>query len=70
LLEPHLQSILLRFFWKWDLENYLPRLTSNLHPPELSLPIARITGVSHWRLAFFFIFETTQTLQCLWSAEL
>jgi hypothetical protein len=28
----------------------LPRLASNHSPPDLSLPIARMTGVSHWCL--------------------
>jgi hypothetical protein len=45
LLEPHLQSILLWLFWRWDLENYLPGLASN--------QITRIMGVSHWHLAGF-----------------
>jgi hypothetical protein len=30
--------------------NYLPRLASNLDPPDLCLLSARIIGVSHWRL--------------------
>jgi hypothetical protein len=34
---PHLQSILLWLFWRWDLVNYLPRLASNRDPPDLSL---------------------------------
>jgi hypothetical protein len=35
LLEPHFQPIL---FWRWSPMNYLPRLFSNLDPPDLSLP--------------------------------
>jgi hypothetical protein len=31
--------------------NYLPGLPSNHDPPHLCLPRARITGMSHWRLA-------------------
>jgi hypothetical protein len=38
LLEPHFQSILLWLFWRWGLVNYLPRLASNLDPPDLNLP--------------------------------
>jgi hypothetical protein len=26
-----------RLFWRWGLANYLPRLTSNRNPPDLSL---------------------------------
>jgi hypothetical protein len=37
LLKPHLQSILLWLFWRWDLVNYLPRLASNCNPPNLPL---------------------------------
>jgi hypothetical protein len=37
-LEPHLQSILLWLFWRWDLVNYLPWLALNCNPPNLSLP--------------------------------
>jgi hypothetical protein len=37
-LELHLQSILHGLFWRWGLENYLPRLASNCDPPDLSLP--------------------------------
>jgi hypothetical protein len=28
---------LLSLFWRWSLENYLPRLASNHDPPDLSL---------------------------------
>jgi hypothetical protein len=38
LLEPLHQSILLWLFWRWGLANYLPRLASNLNPPDLNLP--------------------------------
>jgi hypothetical protein len=37
-LEPHLQSILLRLFWRWGLMNYLPGLVSSHNPPDLSFP--------------------------------
>jgi hypothetical protein len=37
-LEPLLQPILLWLFWRWGLENFLPRPASNLDPPNLSLP--------------------------------
>jgi hypothetical protein len=40
--------------------NYLARLASNLHPPDLSLPsqVARIMSVSHWcRARFDFVFK-------------
>jgi hypothetical protein len=36
-LEPHLQSILLWLFWRLCLANYLPGITTNLDPPNLSL---------------------------------
>jgi hypothetical protein len=36
--EPHLQYILIWLLWRWALMNYLPRLPSNFHPPNLSLP--------------------------------
>jgi hypothetical protein len=29
---------LLWLFWRWGLENYLPRLASNQDPPNVSLP--------------------------------
>jgi hypothetical protein len=35
--EPHFQSILLWLLWRW-IVSYLPRLTSNRDPPNLSLP--------------------------------
>jgi hypothetical protein len=38
LLEPHLQSILLWLFWRWDLANYLPGLAWKHASPDLSLP--------------------------------
>jgi hypothetical protein len=38
LLEPHLQAILLWLFGRWGLTNYLPMLTSNFDPPNLSFP--------------------------------
>jgi hypothetical protein len=38
LLEPHLQSIWLRLFWRWSLVNYLPGLALNHNPPNLILP--------------------------------
>jgi hypothetical protein len=28
--------------------NYFPGLALNLDPPDLSLPVARITGLRHW----------------------
>jgi hypothetical protein len=37
-LEPHLQSSLLWLFWRQSLMIYLRGLTSNLDPPDLSLP--------------------------------
>jgi hypothetical protein len=37
LFEPHLQSILLWFFWTWGLRNYLSLLVSDFDPPYLSL---------------------------------
>jgi hypothetical protein len=37
-LEPHLQSILLCLFWRWGLMNYLPGLTLNPDPLNLSIP--------------------------------
>jgi hypothetical protein len=33
-----LQSILLWLFWRQTLEHYLPGLTLNLNPPDLTLP--------------------------------
>jgi hypothetical protein len=51
-LKPHLQSIVLWLFWRWGLLNYLPGLASNHSPLDLGLPVARITGVSHWNLVF------------------
>jgi hypothetical protein len=36
-LEPHFQSILLWFFWRWGLKNYLPGLISNHDPPNFTL---------------------------------
>jgi hypothetical protein len=45
--EPHLQFILLRLFWRWGAHNYLPGLALHLDPPDLSLQVDRITGVSH-----------------------
>jgi hypothetical protein len=36
-LEPYLQFTLLWVFLRLGLENYLPGLASNLHPPDLSL---------------------------------
>jgi hypothetical protein len=38
LLQPHLQSVLLWLFWRWDMMIYLPRLALNFNPPNLSLP--------------------------------
>jgi hypothetical protein len=38
LLKPHLQFILLWLFGDGEVLNYLPRLASNLYPPDLSLP--------------------------------
>jgi hypothetical protein len=38
LLEPYLQSILFWLFWRWDLTNYLPGLTSNCDLSHLNLP--------------------------------
>jgi hypothetical protein len=40
MLEPYFQSILLWLFWRWGegLMNYLPGLTSNHDPRDLSLP--------------------------------
>jgi hypothetical protein len=37
-LEPHLQSILLWLFGRWDFAIYLLRLALNHDPPYLSLP--------------------------------
>jgi hypothetical protein len=34
--------------------NYLTQLALNLHPLDLCLYVARITGVSHQHLFFFF----------------
>jgi hypothetical protein len=36
---------LLWFFWRWGLANYLPRLASNLDPPDPNLSSS--CGVSH-----------------------
>jgi hypothetical protein len=47
-LESYLQSSSLWLFWRWGLVNYLSGLASNLNPPNLSLLVAGITGVSHW----------------------
>jgi hypothetical protein len=43
-------------FFKISLVNYLPRLALHRDPPDLCLPVARITGVSHQCpvLEFFF----------------
>jgi hypothetical protein len=35
--ETHHLSFLLWLFWRWDVVNYLPGLTSNCNPPYLSL---------------------------------
>jgi hypothetical protein len=35
--ESHLQPILLWLFWRWGLEDYLPRLALNFNTPSLSL---------------------------------
>jgi hypothetical protein len=51
MLELHLQFVLLWLFWRWGLLNYFPWLASNRDPPYLSLPVARLTDVSHWHLA-------------------
>jgi hypothetical protein len=45
LCHPSLQSILLWSFSRWGLMSYLPGLTSNLHPPYLSLP----SSYENWR---------------------
>jgi hypothetical protein len=34
-------------FFSWDGSNFLPRLAVNWSPPDLHLPIARITGLSY-----------------------
>jgi hypothetical protein len=39
LLEPHLQSILIWLFWRWNLTNCLSGLASNHSPSDLSFPI-------------------------------
>jgi hypothetical protein len=82
----HLQPILLWLFGDGGLENYFPKLTSDLDPPDLSLPSTRITGVSHWHWAFHafvsvltitsmhlldFSFRTmTLFYNCLWHTSL
>jgi hypothetical protein len=45
-LEPHIQSILLWLFWRWDLVNYLPRMALNCNLLISASQVARITGVS------------------------
>jgi hypothetical protein len=39
-------------------ENYLPRLASNCHLPNLCPGVARITGVSHWSPAKVKVLDT------------
>jgi hypothetical protein len=60
-LEPRLQSILLWLFWRWGLRNYL--LAWGLDPHDLSLPSARITGVSHQHPSGVLIFVTQAGLE-------
>jgi hypothetical protein len=47
---------LLWLFWRWGLLNSMPRLALNLYPPDLNLPIARITSVSRQCLTFSLVF--------------
>jgi hypothetical protein len=38
-LEPHLQTIFAWLFWRWNLVNYLLRLTLNCNPPNFNLSL-------------------------------
>jgi hypothetical protein len=55
LLEPHLQSILV-ILEMGGLKNYLPRLASTMILLISASQVARIIGVSHCCLAYFFFF--------------
>jgi hypothetical protein len=47
-LEPHTSSPFCSVVFFGDgVLNYLPGLASDLHPPDLSSQLARITGMSH-----------------------
>jgi hypothetical protein len=51
-----IQSILLWLFWTLGLATYLPWLAWNGDTPNLSLQVARITGLSHQAPAVFHNF--------------
>jgi hypothetical protein len=52
LVESHLLTILLwLFFWRVGLENYFPKVDSNLNPPNLSLPRSWDYRCNQWCLA-------------------
>jgi hypothetical protein len=53
-LELCLQFILLWLFWRWDLTNYLPSLTSSCNPPNVNLP-SRVIGMSYWHPAKLWV---------------
>jgi hypothetical protein len=63
LLEPYFQSMLLWLFWRWGLKTIsLDWLQTSILPISDSQE-ARITGVSHWRLAvphflYYWLFGT------------
>jgi hypothetical protein len=38
-------------------QTFLPRFTWNYTPLDLSLPCSHVVGVSHWYLAYSFVFE-------------
>jgi hypothetical protein len=46
-----------RYFGDGGHTKYSPVLASNFDPPVLSLPVARITGMSHWCPASMHIFK-------------
>jgi hypothetical protein len=47
------------YFGDGGLTKYSPVLASNYDPPFLSLPVARITGMSHWCPASMRTFKYT-----------
>jgi hypothetical protein len=45
---------------KWGLMSYLPELASNCNTPNLSLPVARIIGMSYWHLVKKIFLRSSQ----------
>jgi hypothetical protein len=53
--DPHLQSILLWLFWRWNLETVCLGWPQTLILPISAFQEASMTGVSHWSLAYKYI---------------